>query len=129
MNLFFIFILGIAVGAGAAWFFIRRKFKEIERELKRTGKEKEEVLRQVQDSAVSGIADFNRRLREIKEERKLKILGELKKRSKIKTNEVADLLEVSRATSFRYLEELEQERKIEQIGVRGRGVEYKLKTE
>jgi len=40
---------------------------------------------------------------------------------------VADLLEISRATAFRYLEELEQEGKIEQIGVTGRGVEYKLK--
>ena len=127
MNLFFIFILGMAVGAAAAWFFTRRKIKEVERELKRTEKEKEEVLRQIQDSAISGIADFNRRLREIKEERKRKILGELEKQSRVKTNEVADLLEVSRATAFRYLEELEQEGKIEQIGVTGRGVEYKLK--
>ncbi len=33
MNLFFIFILGMAVGAAAAWFFMRRKLKEVEREL------------------------------------------------------------------------------------------------
>ena len=136
MNLFFIFILGMAVGAGAAWFFIRRKIKEVERELKRTEKERGEeqtLLRSCElrtgkeESVVSGIADFNRRLREIKEERKRKILGELEKQGKIKTNEVADLLEVSRATAFRYLEELEQEGKIEQIGATGRGVEYKLK--
>ena len=70
MNLFFIFILGIAVGAGAVWFFTR---------------------------------------------------------SKIKTSEVADLFEVSRAAAFRYLEELEQEGKIEQIGAFGRNVEYRIK--
>ncbi len=49
-------------------------------------------------------------------------------RGKIKTNQVADLLEVSRATAFRYLEELEKEEKIEQIGARGRNVEYKPKA-
>ncbi len=130
MNLFFIFILGVAVGAATVWFFIGRKIKEVERELKRTEKgigEEQTLLRSCElragkeESIVSGIAEFNRRIQEIKEERKRKILGELKKRSKIKTNEVADLLEVSRATAFRYLEELEQEGKIEQIGVTGRG--------
>lgn len=64
---------------------------------------------------------------------KQRILKELAKRGKIEINEVADLLEVSTLTAFRYLEELEQEGKIEQIsGARypdSLGGEYKLKTE
>jgi DeoR/GlpR family transcriptional regulator of sugar metabolism len=52
----------------------------------------------------------------------------LAERGKIKTNQVADFLEVSRATAFRYLEELEKEGKIEQIGAFGRNVEYKPKA-
>ena len=138
MNQFFIFLLGIVLGAGVIWVMAKRRMKELEIELKRTEKEKEEVLRQAQDSAILGIADFNRRTQEIKETRKQGILKELEKLNppshkatdglgKIKTNEVADLLDISRATAFRYLEELEQEGKIEQIGVTGRGVEYKLK--
>ena len=67
------------------------------------------------------------KMQEIKETRKQNILKELAEQDNIKTNQVADFLEVSRATAFRYLEELEQERKIEQIGAFGRNVEYKLK--
>ena len=107
--------------------FIKKRIKELEIELKRTEKEKDEVLRQAQDSAILGIADFNRKTQEIKENRKQEILKELAERGKIKTNEVADFLEVSRATAFRYLEELEKQGKIEQIGAFGRNVEYKLK--
>ena len=128
MNIF-IFLLGIVLGAGVIWLVMKKRVGELEIDLKRTEKEKEEVLRQARDSAILGIADFNRKTQEIKENRKQGILNELEKLNKIKTNQVADFLEVSRATAFRYLEELEQEGKIEQIGTTGRGVEYKLKTE
>ena len=127
MNLFLIFLLGIVLGAGIVWMFIKKRIKELEIELKRTEKEKEEVLLQAQDSAILGIADFNRKTQEIKENRKQEILKELEKLNKIKTNQVADFLEVSRASAFRYLEELEKEGKIEQINAFGRNVNYKLK--
>lgn len=104
------------------WFLERKRTKELEVELERTKKEKEEQLH-----IVSGIDEFNRRMQEIKEERKQKIIGFLTDKKKIKTNEVADLLDISRATAFRYLEELEKEGKIEQIGAFGRNVQYKLK--
>ena len=122
----------------------KRRVGELEIELKRTEKEMEEeraLLRsceirtgkpsfvkttevQEEESVASGFAEFNRKKQEIKETRKQGILKELEKRGKIKTNEVADFLEVSRATAFRYLEELEKEGKIEQVGVFGRNVEY-----
>ncbi len=123
MNSFLIFLSGVLLGAGVVWVMAKRRIKELGIELKRTEKEKEE-----QAKIVSGFEDFNRQQEEIKEARKQKILGELAKRGKIKTNQVADLLEVSRATAFRYLEELEKEGKIEQIGAYGRNVEYKLKA-
>lgn len=121
MNMFFIFLLGVVLGAGVVWVITKRKIKEIEIELKRTEKEKEE-----EEEIASGLAGFNRKTQEIKENRKQEILKELEKLNKIKTNQVADFLEVSRATAFRYLEELEKEGKIEQIGVFGRNVEYKI---
>ena len=102
---------------------LKGRMRELEIELKRTEEEKEE-----QAKIVSGFEDFNRQQEEIKEARKQRTLGELTERGKIKTNQVADLLEVSRATAFRYLEELEKEGKIEQIGAYGRNVEYKLKA-
>ena len=123
MNSFLIFISGIILGAGVVWVILKRRTKELEIELKRTEREKEE-----QAKIVSGFEDFNHQQEEIKEARKQKVLGELAERGKIKTNQVADLLEVSRATAFRYLEELEKEGKIEQIGAFGRNVEYKLKA-
>ena len=123
MTSFLIFLSGILLGAGVVWVILKEKTKELEIELKRTEREKEE-----QTKIVSGFENFNRQQEEIKEARKQKILEELAKRSKIKTNQVADFLEVSRATAFRYLEELEKKGRIKQIGAFGRNVEYKLKV-
>lgn len=126
------------MGAGAVWLITKRRIKELELELKRTEKEMDEertLLRSCElrtgkeENIVAGLAEFNRRMQEIKENRKQGIIKELAERGKIQTNKVADLFDISRATAFRYLEELEQEGKIEQIGVTGRGVEYKLKAE
>ena len=123
MNLFLIFLLGVVVGAGVVWVMAKRRIKELEIELERTEREKEE-----QAKIVSGFEDFNRKQEELKEARKQRTLGELAEQGKIKTNQVADFLEVSRAIAFRYLEELEKEGKVEQIGAYGRNVEYKLKA-
>jgi ribosomal protein S25 len=122
MNLFFIFLLGVVFGAGMALVIAKRKIKEIEIELKRTEKEKEE-----EEKIASGLEGFNQKIQEIKEERKRRILEELEGRRKIRANEVADIFTISRTTAFRYLEELEQEGKIEQIGVFGPNVHYRVK--
>jgi len=136
MNLFFIFLLGGVLGAGGVWVIMRKRAGELELDLKRTEKEMEEertlfrsceLRTGMEESIASGFAEFNRKKQEIKEARKQEILKELEKRGKIKTNEVADLFEASRTTAFRYLEELEKEGKIEQVGAFGRNVEYKLK--
>ena len=61
-----------------------------------------------------------------KEERKAKILKMFSEgREAITNNEVETLLGVSDRSATRYLEELEQEGKIEQIGRTGRSVTYR----
>jgi len=119
---FFYFLSGAFLGTVVVWFLMRNKIKELEVEIQRTEKEKAEQV-----NFVSGIDEFNRKSHEIKEKRKQEIVNNLSDRKTIKTNDVADLLDISRATTFRYLEELEKAGKISQIGAYGRNVEYKLK--
>lgn len=61
-----------------------------------------------------------------KEESKEKILEFLKNNEKITNNDVEKLLSVSDATATRYLNELEKEQKIKQIGTVGHAVYYRL---
>ena len=62
-----------------------------------------------------------------KEEGKAQILEELQEKEKITNNDIEKLLGVSDATATNYLQELENENKIEQIGKTGRSVFYRLK--
>ncbi len=68
-----------------------------------------------------------------REESKGKILNELTlrqtqgKEAKITNNDVEKLLGVSDATATRYLDELEKQGKVRQVGKTGRSVYYQLK--
>ena len=62
-----------------------------------------------------------------KEEGKQKILQLLRKKEEIRNDDVEKMLGVSDATATNYLEELEVEDKIYQIGERGRYVVYRRK--
>jgi len=120
--IFVIFIIGVGVGAGLVWVWFRVNRKEGREEIERL---KNELEKERQEFA--GLAEYNKKSAEIKEVRKQKILSELKEKGKTDAGKVADLLDVSRYTAFRYLEELEKQGQIEQIGAVGRGVGYKLK--
>jgi len=61
-----------------------------------------------------------------KQKNKAKILEFLKSNEKIRNNDVEKLLGVSDATATRYLNELEKEQKIKQIGTVGHAVYYRL---
>ncbi len=63
---------------------------------------------------------------ENKEENKEKIMRFLQEKDEIRNNDVEQLLGVQDAMATRYLDELEKEGKIKQVGEEGRGVYYKL---
>tara|TARA_B100000745_G_scaffold268926_1_gene195201 strand:+ start:3447 stop:3728 length:282 start_codon:yes stop_codon:yes gene_type:complete len=60
-----------------------------------------------------------------KTKRKEQILEHLKTAQKIQNNDIEKLLNVSDATATRYLQELENEGEIKQIGTTGKHVYYK----
>lgn len=70
---------------------------------------------------------YQSRQQKEKQENKEKILELFNKETKITNNDIEKLLNVSDATATRYLNELEKENKIEQIGKTGRSVYYRLK--
>jgi len=61
------------------------------------------------------------------EQNKEKILTLLTTQESVSNNDIEKLLGVSDATATRYLNALEQDGKIEQIGKTGRGVGYRFK--
>ena len=69
---------------------------------------------------------FNTEQSKQKEANKEKILALLREQESVANNDIEKLLGVSDATATRYLNELEQEGKVQQIGVTGRGVGYRL---
>jgi predicted HTH transcriptional regulator len=56
-----------------------------------------------------------------------KVLAFLHDNESATNNDIEKLLQVSDATATRYLSELKQEGKIEQLGITGRSVKYVLK--
>lgn len=61
-----------------------------------------------------------------KEEGKKKIVKLLQEKNKITNNDIEKLLGISDATATRYLDELEKEGKIKQIGKQGKSVYYEI---
>ena len=62
-----------------------------------------------------------------KEERKQKALAMIQERDGVSNSEIREALGVSSRTAVRYLDELEKEGKIEQVGKIGHAVTYRLK--
>jgi len=62
-----------------------------------------------------------------KEERKQKTLALFRERNKLSNSEIREALGVSSRTAVRYLDELEKEGKVEQVGKIGHTVTYRLK--
>lgn len=108
----FLYILGgLAVfGIGV---LVGRSTVRIENPLLGTEDEQEEM----QNSAQRAVAD---RI----EKRKQRILDVAQKAGRITNDEVEDLFCISDGTARRYLNELEQDGRLEQEGETGRGVHY-----
>lgn len=116
------FIIALLAAVAGVWVRWRRKYEIVEQELRRTQKELEK-----ERELFNGFDEYNKKIAWLKAERKQKIMDEIQKQGGISAHKAADLIEVSRFTAFRHLEELEQEGKIKQVGSFGRGVIYKLK--
>lgn len=122
MNKILLILAGIVIGGAGAWFWKGKKVKELEGEIEKLEKEKEGEQKCLIES--SGFEDYNRRLTEIKEERKRKILDIFEEHETPTNNIISDAIDVSRTTVFRYMNELENEGKVSQVGKIGRGVHY-----
>ena len=96
-------ILGIIAGFALAKLTTKKSSPSDERVIKKSEKEKQK----------------NKNLDEI--------LLYLKEHKEITNNDIEELLKVSDATVTRYLDKLEEQGKIEQIGEKGRYVKYRLR--
>jgi predicted HTH transcriptional regulator len=81
----------------------------------------------IDDSDASGLAKVNKERHVAFKKRVMTAYELFKEKDIISNGDLENELGVSDATATRYLEELEQMGKIEQIGKTGRGVKYRSK--
>ena len=82
--------------------------------------------RRAQDKVV-GICEAALGQSKKKKENKAKILGLLAQKGEVSNSDIRETLEVSDRTVVRYMNELEEEDKVEQIGETGHYTTYRLK--
>ena len=122
MNQILIFVLGLIIGAGAAWLYAKSK-------------QHSNILENVRMSKPAGagnLGGFNKQRDEKIDLNEGKILdlfsekpfGAAQGETRITNNDVEKLLGVSDATAERYLQKLESQGKIRQMKDTGRGVTY-----
>jgi len=108
-----IFILGILVGGAAVLYFYAR------REAAQHGTGTAEEVVGICKSAIETASQ--------KEARKDKVLTMLREKTELSNTDIRKALGVSSRTAVRYMDELEKEGKVEQIGKIGYAVTYRLK--
>jgi len=84
-------------------------------------REKEECLKMGE-----GLAEYNEKVQEKKEKIMAQILEMAKGGAKVSNREVAKKLGVARTSALRYLDELEKQGKLKQVGKTGVSVIYTL---
>jgi len=119
INLLNIFLLFIIIGLGFLVWYLAKKNKENENEILALEKEKKEL-----DNFGSGLEEYNKKMQEKKEQAKEKIMELFGIKDKISHSEVVKELGVSKNTVIRYLDELETENKVKQVGKTGQSVFY-----
>lgn len=113
-------IVGLALWV---WYLLKSK-KDGEAEVAALQKEKDELA-----GLGSGLEEYRNKLQEKKEQAKVKILELLNLKQKISHKDVAKELGASRTTVVRYLDDLEKEGKVRQVGGVGQGVFYTKSAE
>lgn len=116
-------ILILTIFALGIWVWrLRWEIKRLETEKA----EREEQAEELGGLEKKGLERVNQKRSEAKEKGKERILEHLKTNNRITNDEVEKMLSVSDATATRYLEELESEGKLRQIGTVGPKVSYEL---
>jgi len=125
---YFEFVLVLIVIALGFWVFkLYQDKKESERESSALAKEREEYA-----EMGKGLAEYNQKLQEKKEQTIVKILEMFTLRqaqgaqARISNREVAESLGISSATVRRYFDDLEAQGKVKQVGKDGRNVYYSV---
>ena len=120
-------LIFLIIGFGAGCYYIWWKFKKDK--LKKSKEDSAAKLeKEKSKQEISGIAKVNETRQNAKAEAKDKILKLFNNKTEITNDDVQKLLGVSDATATNYLNELEQEGIITQIGKEGRGVKYTRKN-
>ena len=114
-------IFGVMVGGVAVWGLLRRG-KEMDSRIRRAyrqagGNDNERSGNGREKGLIEKQAEEKRRNKEA-------IVGILKTQTPLTNNHVEMLLGISDATATRYLDELEKEGKVRQVGKTGSGVYY-----
>ncbi len=101
MEQLFIFIIGVVIGVVVVWVLVKRP-----------------------PGASEDKENFKEKQKREKEQGKQKVLQSIEMQKSITNDAVQNLLGVSDATATRYLDELEKEGKIKQVGAMGGYVYY-----
>jgi len=118
---YYIFLVLLVVALGFWVIKLVREKKEFEKEVVLVEKEKEDYV-----ALGSGLVEYNQKLHAKRELAKTKILEMFETKTKISNREVAKILGISITTTRRYLDDLESEKKIKQVGKTGKKVIYTL---
>ena len=118
MVYYLVLILIIVAMGFWVWYLIKQK-KENEKEILALEKEKDELA-----DFGKGLEEYNKKMQEKKEQAKEKIMGLLGNKEKISNTDVVGAIDVSKNSAVRYLDELEADGKVKQVGETGRAVFY-----
>lgn len=100
-----------------------RRLTAAQRELERAEQELTQEGREIADAG--SLEEFNEKQAQKKAARKRRIINLFATQNEISNSDVAEALKLSSVSAYTYLEELEQDGEIEQIGKTGRSVVYK----
>jgi len=113
-------ILVLVIVAMGFWVWkLYQDKKESNRDANALAKERDEYM-----EMGKGLVEYNQKMQEKKNQIKSKIMELVKSNGKINNSKVAKNLSVARTSAFRYLDELEKEGKLKQVGKTGTNVTY-----
>lgn len=118
------FAVGITIAAIVVWMWLQWQHnRTLQIECRRLEREL-----QAYEDVEHPFATYNESLQQVKQVRQDEIVAYIQDHGLVQTGEVADAIDVSRRTALRYLTELVDDGRIEQVGEVGRSVQYQVAT-